>query len=829
MPALVENGYKIFTDVDGDPLENGSIIIGEPNLNPLASPKQAYWDSELTTQASNIKTKGGYPDNNGTPGRLYVEGNYSILVKDKKGATVYTLLNSVDYFNAPIGNEMTVNPRYYGALGGTEDDTQIIEKLLLEYDSLEIDSNITIKSTLNVVFGKNLIFKGGGAFTISTGITVTIDGFIDAPEQYIFKGLGTVETTNRYQNGYPNNNQNPNTLIYAKWFGVLNDVVYETFYSPDGIPAGSATIGAAPTVGTDSTIAMGKALLYCQQASVTSTPFEYSETSYKLMLPAGMIYVTGNNPMGSQLFRSEIETLYADAALGTIVTLPLEIDYSSYKLVIHGQNTIVLWKPTLAEDKFIDLYFTVTGVDLKDFTCTPLIPEGDIMGIMIYNKSYGLPNTIVDHRNSLGNLHLENTNCMQSSNGGKSQMNGRFFATIDKIFWFEGYSRADKVSANRCNFYGFRTGVRCDNPESVLHNWTNCWWFPSLILSERVYVFDYAAFFGGFRSDGCYYALKGDSITLLRTVFETDLYIGDSIHAGAVFHFLEGNRIEGSSGANGLYLYDGYSGKAVFDGLNASYGGAHSSGLDAKLTNSASAIFRNGKYIGQYQIDSDNMDLKTPAVVYDNCTFTLTTYAAQGIYPNSNYFFETILAGDSEVPTIQYKNGLDDISPAFPEFYGTQYRGGRELTESLISYRSGTSLGRIGQPGVTYTLLPVSIPLPTYIVIEELYLNLPIHSSAVFDGLRITFTNTELDVYVLNVSFDGTAKNDLDILPSGKYITTSAYKTEIKVEFTLASVPVADYSYSGALRMKYRPILSINDVLTSSNTEPHEIPSNQWG
>ena len=101
MPALVQNGIPIFTDVDGDPLEDGYIYIGIEGLNPLSNPQQAYWDSDLTVPATNIRTKGGAASYNGTPARLYVENNYSILVQDKKGKIVYSLLDSIDYLNLP--------------------------------------------------------------------------------------------------------------------------------------------------------------------------------------------------------------------------------------------------------------------------------------------------------------------------------------------------------------------------------------------------------------------------------------------------------------------------------------------------------------------------------------------------------------------------------------------------------------------------------------------------------------------------------------------------------------------------------------------------------
>ncbi len=103
MPNLVQNPFPVFTDVDGDPLEDGYIFIGVAGLNPISNPLQAYWDPSLTVPASNIRTKGGYPVYNGAASRLYTSTNYSILVQDKRGATVYSLLDSVDYFNAPSG------------------------------------------------------------------------------------------------------------------------------------------------------------------------------------------------------------------------------------------------------------------------------------------------------------------------------------------------------------------------------------------------------------------------------------------------------------------------------------------------------------------------------------------------------------------------------------------------------------------------------------------------------------------------------------------------------------------------------------------------------
>ncbi len=95
MSALKVNPpFPIFTDIDGQPLENGYIWIGTANLNPQTNPINVYWDAALTISATQpIRTLAGYPSNSGTPARLYVNTDYSIRVQNRNGSTVYSSLN----------------------------------------------------------------------------------------------------------------------------------------------------------------------------------------------------------------------------------------------------------------------------------------------------------------------------------------------------------------------------------------------------------------------------------------------------------------------------------------------------------------------------------------------------------------------------------------------------------------------------------------------------------------------------------------------------------------------------------------------------------------
>lgn len=96
MSALsVQPPFPIFTETDGQPLENGYIWIGAVNLNPITNPIAVYWDDALTQPAVQpIRTIGGYPANAGTPARLFVTQDYSIQVQNKNGTVVYTSLTS---------------------------------------------------------------------------------------------------------------------------------------------------------------------------------------------------------------------------------------------------------------------------------------------------------------------------------------------------------------------------------------------------------------------------------------------------------------------------------------------------------------------------------------------------------------------------------------------------------------------------------------------------------------------------------------------------------------------------------------------------------------
>ena len=101
MAALsIQPAYPIFTETDGQPLENGYIWIGAANLDPQGNPIAVFYDTALTIPAVQpIRTQGGYPLRSGTPARLYVNSDYSIRVQAKNGTTVYNAASATERYS----------------------------------------------------------------------------------------------------------------------------------------------------------------------------------------------------------------------------------------------------------------------------------------------------------------------------------------------------------------------------------------------------------------------------------------------------------------------------------------------------------------------------------------------------------------------------------------------------------------------------------------------------------------------------------------------------------------------------------------------------------
>jgi hypothetical protein len=86
-----------FTDLQGLPLESGSIFIGQPGLDPQAYPQTVYSDAASTIALQQpIRTTHGRAVSGGAQVHLFCRVPYSIVVLDAQGRTVYASLNEID-------------------------------------------------------------------------------------------------------------------------------------------------------------------------------------------------------------------------------------------------------------------------------------------------------------------------------------------------------------------------------------------------------------------------------------------------------------------------------------------------------------------------------------------------------------------------------------------------------------------------------------------------------------------------------------------------------------------------------------------------------------
>lgn len=220
----IQPTYPIFTDIDGQPLEDGYVWVGVANLAPIGNPTQVYWDAALTIPAAQpIRTRGGYPINNGTPARLYVNNDYSIQVQNKNGSVLYSAPQALERYNGGVvsfigfksqqgtiqslaGNDGadwigfeadgasavarsaqdkmrdTVSVKDFGAIGnGTADDTAAIQAAI-------DDVAYTTSGFYGEVTGKILYFPAG-VYKISAPLTVPANAGIH------FVGEGKTRST----------------------------------------------------------------------------------------------------------------------------------------------------------------------------------------------------------------------------------------------------------------------------------------------------------------------------------------------------------------------------------------------------------------------------------------------------------------------------------------------------------------------------------------------------------------------------------------------------------------------------------------------------------
>ena len=185
----VTGPYPIFTDLDGSPLDDGYLYIGDQNDDPETNPIQVYWDSALTIPATQpIRTNSGYAWRNGTPGLLYTAGAFSITIRNKRNE--FVLYSPVGYGFDPAAVSASVVKNDFTGDGVEVDFTLsaapstilatnvFINGVYQEKDSYSILGNVLtfsiappLNSSIEVMTNETGVINSGNATAISYTLT----------------------------------------------------------------------------------------------------------------------------------------------------------------------------------------------------------------------------------------------------------------------------------------------------------------------------------------------------------------------------------------------------------------------------------------------------------------------------------------------------------------------------------------------------------------------------------------------------------------------------------------------------------------------------------
>ncbi len=153
-----ESPFPQYFELNGSPLDAGKLYFGLPNQDPETNPIPVYWDAAGTQPAVQpIRTMNGYTARAGTPANVFVDGDYSINVRNKKGELLYYAASSAEFSN---------DARFIADLADTTDPTKG-------------DAMVGVKQPFPGAIGRTQHDKN--AETLSSGdFGVPTDGIADA-------------------------------------------------------------------------------------------------------------------------------------------------------------------------------------------------------------------------------------------------------------------------------------------------------------------------------------------------------------------------------------------------------------------------------------------------------------------------------------------------------------------------------------------------------------------------------------------------------------------------------------------------------------------------
>lgn len=202
MTALaVASPLPQFFDLDGSPLSQGKIYFGLPVQNPEISPITAYWDAAATQPAAQpLRTKAGYIVRNGKPATVFIDGAYSITVKNRRGQVVLyepdssvlsndqVILNAINSLKVDLlnGSDNAKGAALIGFSSSAVYPADTVGRALAGSKNLLLDGTVDFTGATPCTAAINTLIANGGDWVIPPGIYL-LDGPIIIPDNCILR------------------------------------------------------------------------------------------------------------------------------------------------------------------------------------------------------------------------------------------------------------------------------------------------------------------------------------------------------------------------------------------------------------------------------------------------------------------------------------------------------------------------------------------------------------------------------------------------------------------------------------------------------------------
>ncbi|MGP7735705.1 hypothetical protein [Oceanimonas smirnovii] len=659
----------------------------------------------------------------------------------------------------------------------------------------------------------------GGGFTSSTPVTINILKTPTAGHYQIFFGSVVVDTPY-----HTSRTQNKLEYVYPEWFGAKPDAQTQATY---GTPQdGTNSLGDLPS-GTDSTAAINKAATIAQKASLHGGTFlELNLPCPLIFKPKGQYIISGQNPMGNQLFTAELAAMRSAADAGQdFKTIPeyQAVRFADYDWVIQAEGCVFYKIVTNQFESVIGNTPIINRLELKGkATVLPCGYTTELGGRLLHNPAIqqaGSENT--NFFNFLGPFESDwsyGLSGLAVNQSGTDNVNN----AANWYMQFEGYSRGDRVRVKGATIRG-TVGVHASsNPESVEINYEEC---DIRIYLTGANLFNFGASYSQVNLSKCGIFLNGDDQTIFYC--RADLFpAGFKNYTRSAKFTLRDCRIEGKDGLRKTLVDANYGAFSISD-INTSLGmiAENDSSLICDLSGYATLEIKNSSIPGRAKLSYENMNwtdgsqinaLRSPMLILDNCGLYNTNDIAKFEFNGKDYGFAILqdLSAGKQIPVVNFINSSNEYnkteqsvnSNIMPpcSYYGT-LRAPLHIDEfNLFRYQLGG-----GNGGVAY-LHGAKTVFPSYSVIEDLLLSKN-SSTATFNRLKLRIGTSEFFFELTNPQLK---KTNESILTQRISVQTSVLsKLEADIFWVDASgVPLNVETPPSNLIIKYRAIRSRNEI-----------------